>query len=59
MQTIPKSSQDALDRINIPEELRQLAVEIIIWPLTNAEQSQLNISSREIGKPNENLSNHH
>ncbi|MBL1265999.1 hypothetical protein [Candidatus Methylomicrobium oryzae] len=58
MQPIRKVYQVAPDSIAIPEELRHQPVEIIIWPLTQAELPALNLSTRDTGKRDENLSNH-
>lgn len=58
MRPIRKIYQDASDSIDIPEELRHQPVEIIIWPLTQAEWAELNLSMRHTGKRDENLSNH-
>jgi hypothetical protein len=40
MQPIRQIYQHAPDTINIPEELRQQAVEVIIWPLGKSETEQ-------------------
>ena len=39
MKPIRKIYQDAPDSIDIPEELRHLPVEIIIWPLSDQPES--------------------
>jgi hypothetical protein len=39
MKPIRKIYQDAPDSIDIPEELRHLPVEIIIWPLSDHPES--------------------
>lgn len=58
MKPIRKIYQDAPDSIDISQELRYQPVKIIIWPMTQAEWSELNLSTRYTGKRDENLSSH-
>lgn len=58
MKPIRKIYQDAPNSTDIPEELHHQPMGIIICPLTQAEWSELNLSTRHTGKRDENLSNH-